>query len=181
MDDEKQPFIPFIKELFESRNFNWHVTLKFAPERFRPPSKEQLKWEEIWDETDPDREEGWVPTPRTAQECFEQWLRCMRGPSPVGYGVEGCIWLQEVQEGGKISFHVLIADWEADWGSDSHQSRELWHDISGGWSSTRTVDERLIGLFGHLVMREHCSLTVHCGQSERRYSNEDFIPWRPKS
>lgn len=181
MDDHKEQFIPFIKELFETRNLTSYVTPKIDPARFRPPSDEELKWEEIWDETDQDREEGRVPMPRPAEGCFEQWLNRMLAPGPVGHGAECCIWLQEVQDGGKISFHVLIEDWEPHWGSDSYESRKLWHAISGGWSSTREVDERLIGLFGHLVMRKGCALTVRSGRSERRYGEEDFIPWKPKS
>ena len=189
-DQEKQQFIPFIKEILESRNFDWYVTLKYDSKTFRPPTKERIEWEEIWAETDPDGKERSSRTPRPGHECFEQWLLRIQRPHPHGPGVKSYVWLEERQRDGVVAFHVLIADWNGDSGS----WQNIWKEMSRGWSSTREVDDRLIGLFGHLVMREECPLHVNFGfpdrfglrkrfnlNPERLYTHEDFIPWRRKT
>jgi hypothetical protein len=188
-DQDKQQFIPFIKEFLDSRNFDWFVTLKYDSKKFRPPTKERIEWEELWAETDPEGKEGWIRTPRSGHECFEQWLQQIQQPSPRWPGVESYLWLEEDQGDGVVAFHVLIADWNG----HSDTWRDRWREMSGGWSNTREVDERLIGLFGHLVMRKQCPLYVNLGlpdrfgvrklfnlDPEQLYTHEDFIPWRPK-
>jgi hypothetical protein len=160
-------FVEFINEILEQRWLASFGTLVFVHSRFHPPSATRLEWEDIWETTDPDRE-NWVKTPSTEWECLEQWLSEL--------GVQHYIWLEERRR-DEVRFHVLTNDADA----FAEVSRFRWKEISGGWAFERQVDDRLGRLIGHMVMRGGYSLKVEGGQFSGHYTQEDFRPWGLKN
>ena len=174
---EGESISSFIKELLNSCNFNWYVKLGFVPERHPSVSESRKLWESVWAVSDPDGHAGWTKTPDTAWDCFEQWLDEIQIGRPGGPGVRNYLWLEECQGDGKVTFHVLVADWNGF--SDAWELR--WREISNGWAKTREMDDRTAGLLGFLVMKTGCILEVNCGGLPGRYSAQDFRPWTERN
>ena len=183
MDQER--FSDFIKEVLNSFDFDWFVTLGHNPATARkvdewrrepPLTAAEAYWEDIWAETDPDGRQWKKPkTSRTVEESLDKWLDWVCGP-PDSEGRRSLdyLWLEERRGRGEVRFHVLVARY----GDGEHpQELFLWKDLSGGWAFTRQLDERIGGLIGYFVMREGCLLELNCGAFREQRSASDFIPW----
>lgn len=173
---ETENFMPYITEVLDSAGFDWFVTLGYDPSKQPSTSEVIKKWQQIWEETDPDCHEGWEKPPLTARECLDQWLRDLDvsagGPRAISYLV-----VEETRARGVILFHVLVAGW---FGSQE-QWIWRWREISHGWAFTRQLDDRVAGLLGHFVMRVGYTLEVRSGEFRGSYNAKDFKPWRPKN
>jgi hypothetical protein len=171
---EQERFSDFIKEVLNSFDFDWFVTLGHNPATARKVDESRSYWEGIWAETDPDGRH-WKKTSWTVEESFDEWLDWACGP-PDSRGRRSLdyVWLGERRGRGEVRFHVLIARCgDGEYRGLLHH----WQHLSGGWAFTRQLDERIGGLIGYLVMREGCLLELNCGAFREQRSASDFIPW----
>jgi hypothetical protein len=153
----EKTFSQFIEAVVSSNNFNWFVTLGYAPER---------------------RGQASATPSSTAEECLCQWLNeARRGPGPLGPGIRDYLWVEEYRRDGSVLFHVLVADFQGF--EDAWEQR--WKEISGGWARTRSLDKPINGLLGYFVMRARCGLQLNCGRRfQGRFFATDFRPWEKK-
>jgi hypothetical protein len=170
----EERFSDFIKEVLNSFDFDWFVTLGHNPATARKADEWRRYWEDIWSETDPDRRH-WKKTSWTVEESFDQWLNEFCGwPDSAGRRSQDYLWLEERRARGEVRFHVLVARY----GEGEHPEELLrWRETSGGWAFQRELDERIGGLLGYLVMLRGCSLELNCGAFQGQRSASDFIPW----
>jgi hypothetical protein len=165
----EENFSDFIESIFENRNFDWRALLGFVPERGPVVSKERRYWESLWELSDPEQV-NWKRSPETAWECFERWLEDS-GISGIDY-----LCIEERRASGHVRFHLMIDDRYM----DPTSALPIWNRISGGWAYPQACGDKLKGLIGNKVMREGCTLYVNRDGERRRYTSEDFRPWRPK-
>lgn len=170
MDDEnKLSFHGFIERLFEDTKFGWHAILCFDSRRMRASGEAYLELETAMDEFDPKRR-IWDRLPKTASDCFRQWVR------KAGIEEPGYVCVREDRKDGTVLFFVFVSHW---WRYDD-SVLSLWGSLSGSWAKKEPLPRNIRGMFGNKVMREGCTLIVHTGRKSQEYTSDDFVPWKPK-
>jgi hypothetical protein len=122
---------------------------------------------------------GYIPGRRTAvantaRGCFEFWMAQIR---------RDVIWVEDYRLDGTVRFHVVVPLWRS---RDNPDAELHWRSFSGGWAISRQVDNScntlpIHGLLGYYVMRLNFPLYIGWPPDERSYTQDDFIPWKPKS
>lgn len=178
MEEKLPKFRDFIAEVL-AEGYDWAVDLYFPSPTKGSDDPKLLK---LWENpkfTEQGREaiDKWRSK---RSRCVKHWLAEIMLHAGQG-GDDGYRYINvlEEREDFSSSNHILLGGCSLI-GLNDRNWKQRWHEMSGGTTYDRVLDDRIGGLLNYFVMTVGCTIELGVADSSGLYQRSDFFQWKPR-